>query len=233
MNLRELVDMTVAKVRSPSQADASIDISDAFVTELINEGLHHIERQALWEFAETAAIITAISGIPTTPVPDDCHTTLKAINTRTGIDLEFTDVRQEMGHYKFDNYILPGFRPHVQGEITHYGLWTNQYIWGPIPRRDTQINLRYYRHFPRLEEDEDEPIIPETYHDILTNYAASRLILALPAEGNRYLPWSMAEPYEQMWQQGLQEMLNSPLVVIQDQIPLQEYEEFIWTERPF
>lgn len=218
MNLQTLRSLAIGKVLGPSKAvTQGLDINEPFVDALINEGLHKIERATLWKFSEAEASLSVTAGTSTAPVPADLALVLAAFNEETERELTYHDERQK-------------FRRDAQaGHVEAYSLYAGALEFYPAAKVDTLIALRYYKAWPDLVVDSDEPIFPETWHDILSDYAAMYLVLRLPTEGGKYLPSSAAEPYKMAWQSGLQKMLESPLTLpTADIVPHHRIEESMY-----
>src|SRR5690606_15768523 len=94
-----------------------------------------------------------------------------------------------------------------------YGIWQGKLRFYPTASQDETIRLRYYRSWPDMVEDEDEPPFPETWHDLLTDYAAAQIALRLQPVAGKFLPESAARPFLESWQQGLYAMTQSDLAL--------------------
>jgi hypothetical protein len=204
MNKATLRNLAIGKVLGPSLADTQgLDVNEAFVDALINEALHKVERAALWRFSEGETEIVLLAGEDEAPVPEGLAVPLMARNESTGQALLFHDERQEF---------LPS-GPARLGQVEVYSVYADTIRFKPAPQYATTITLRYYKTWPDLVADDDEPAFPATWHDILSDYAASKLVLRLPTQGGKYLPSSAAQPYEEAWRTGLLKMMESPLTL--------------------
>lgn len=206
---RDLVDRSIASAVAITSPDRMVDINRAFVLSALNEALRKIERAGPWKFAEATAYTEFEPAQFEATLPPDLAVPLKAVNATTGSELIFLDLRQSMDLYKDLNAI--NAQPQVEGQPTYYGVWGRQMQVAPIPRKAVQINVRYYRYLPALEDEDDEVPLPVTYHDLLVNHAVGTVLLRMPAEGDRFLPASAAEPWFAKFQEGLFEMQASPL----------------------
>lgn len=206
MDLATLEELSIGKTLGPTQVERGVDISKAFARALINEGYHKIEREALWKFSEAVATISLTAGTATASPPTDLAVPLMARNETTGQELTFHDERQ-----RFE----PTPRPasNRRGSVQFYGVYGGELRFYPTPQAATTVTLRYYKTWPDLAAPTDEPLIPVTFHDILSDYAAWKLTLRVPPVGGRYLPASAAEPHLEAWQNGLARMLASPHVL--------------------
>lgn len=205
MNTGTLTELAIAKAVSTTRAEAGVNVSKPLALALLNEAYHKIERASLWNFSEAEQRISLPSGQDQAAAPDDLGLVLMARNERTGRELLFHDDRQAF------RYVGPDAR---NGDVDTYSIFAGSIRFYPAASRPTDVTLRYYKTWPDLVLDEDEPIFPVTWHDILTDYAAAQLILRLPPIGGRYLPASAAEPYREAWQSGLQRMIESPLTLV-------------------
>lgn len=198
--LATLRDLAIAKALGPSQGDRGVDVSAAFTDALINEGLHKIERAALWVFSEAETTITLTVGQTESAVPADFGVPLMARNEHTERELLYHDERQQ--------FLC---QPDRSADVEVYSSFAGTLRFAPPPKRITDVTVRFYRVWPDLTDDDDEPIFPATWHDILSDYAAAKMTLRLQPVAGRYLPKSAAEPYETAWQSGLEAMLRSDL----------------------
>lgn len=203
MDLATLTELAIGKAVGPQRTDVAVDVSSVYVRALINEALHKVERAALWKFSEAETSLTLPAGSTSLPAPADLAIPLMVRNDGDDLILQFHDERQRFSD--------PGSAQNAAP--THYGIWNKELRFSPPPVSATPLTLRYYRSWVDLVADTDEPPFPATWHDILSDYAAARLILRLPPTGGRYLPSSAAEPLNEAWQAGLQAMLASPLVL--------------------
>lgn len=203
MNLQTLRELAIGKVLGPTAVERGVDVNLAVVNAFINEAYHMVERAALWKFSEAETVINLSAGAETAAVPADLAVPLMARNDETDQELLFHDERQM--------FLPPGSGQ--PGQVEVYSVYANTFRFKPAPRAATSITLRYYKTWPDLVAETDEPIFPPTWHDILSSYAASKLALRLPPSGNRFLPASEAEPHEQAWQTGLLKMMDSPLTL--------------------
>lgn len=197
-----MVDVAIARVSGPSRAH--VDVSKPFVVMSINDALRRVERAALWKFSEAEATLEVEAGErePTVAsMPTDMAVPLLAYNLTTKRELAFHDDRQRVADQD------------LTGDVLAYSVWGSDLRVYPLPTRTNEILLRYYRSWPALVEDGDEPIFPETFHDMLTSYAAGQLILRLPPTEGKYLPQNAAEPHLATFQAQLVEMLSSDLVM--------------------
>lgn len=204
MNLLTLRNLAIGKVLGPSQASTQgLDVNEAFVDALVNEAYHKVERAALWRFSEAEATLNLAIDATTAPPPADMAVPLMARNEETERELLYHDERQV--------FLPPSSNGHRHVET--YSFWGGTLRFSPPPKVATTITLRYYMAWPDLVATTDEPIFPATWHDILSDYAASKLVLRLPTQGGKYLPSSAAQPYEDAWRTGLLKMLDSPLTL--------------------
>lgn len=203
MNLGQLVELAIGKAMGPTEApERLLAVNKSLVRALVNTGYHRIERAAMWKFSEAQATLLFNAGNPNpTNWPPDVAVPLIVFDPATERELEFHDARQRF------HITRSGARPET------YSLWNQIITVTPVPTTSYSLELRYYRHWPDLLADEDEPLFPATWHEILADYAAAKLLLRAPARGERDLSESQARPFEQAWQHGLAEMLASPLAM--------------------
>lgn len=222
MDLATMRQVAPAKVLGGSQASRLMDVNDTLVDALLNEAYHKVERAALWKFSEAEVTLTVPKGqsVPTSP-PTDISVPLMARNLDTRQDLGFHDERQRFH---------PSEDPDGKtGRIREYGMWGGTLRFFPAASREETIALRYYKGWPDLVLDDDEPIFPATWHDLLTDYAAGKLALRLQPVAGKYLPESAARPYLDSWQQGLLAMTQSDLVLpTWDAVHNHALEESMW-----
>ena len=206
MDFATMKQVAPAKVAGPSQAQRLVDVSDVLVGAFINEGLHKIERAAMWKWSEKQVTLTVAAGtqVPTVP-PTDIGLTLAARNLDTRQDLIFHDDRQRF-NYADD----PAGRT---GRVREYSHFAGALRFYPTASQAETIALRYYRTWPDLVNDGDEPLFPATWHDLLTSYAAAKIALRLQPVAGKFLPESAARPFQDEWEQGLYAMTQSDLAL--------------------
>lgn len=222
MNFGTMKQIVPAKIAGPSQAQRLMDVSGALVGALLNEALHKIERAAMWKWQEAEAELIVLAGtqVPVTP-PTDLALPFMARNVGIRRDLDFHDERQRFD-FSEDNASRPG-------RIDRYGIYGGDLRFFPVASQDETIRLRYYRTWPDLVADSDEPLFPETWHDLLTAYAAGKLALRLQPVAGKYLPESAARPYLEEWEQGLYAMTQSPLALTTwDKLENHDLTESMW-----
>jgi len=215
MNLQKIREAAIAQVVAPTQSEQLVNVNEKFVDLMVNKGYHQIERRALWKFSEAEAPISASAGTREAQgLPSDYGLPLMVWSDRMKAPLTFHDDRQRF------------FDLNAEGEVTYYGVWERDIKFYPLPKRNETFLLRYYKTWPDLEQDNDEPIIPETWHDLLIDYASYWTALRLPPTGDRFLPNSRAEPYLQVFEARLEEMANSDLVMpTWDEVPNYGFQE--------
>lgn len=215
MNFKELVETSIAQVVSLTQTELIVNLNDEFVKRMVNKGYHLIERSALWKFSEAEAEIRAVKGQRTAEdVPDNLAVPIMLYSTDRHELIRYHDERQKFLHLG------------DKGIIHAYSLWEDEVRFYPLPSKDESFVLRYYMSWPDLVEDEDEPIIPVVWHSLLTDYASGQLALRLPPTGDRFLPFSKAQPYLESFSTGLQEMQNSDLTMkAWDSVPNYGFED--------
>lgn len=223
MNFATMKQVAPAKVAGPSQAARLVDVSEVLVGALLNEALHKIERAAMWKWAEAeeTLVIDAGTQVPTTQ-PADLALPLMARNLGTRRDLTFHDDRQR---FEYDN------DPTSQrtGRVESYSIYGGDLRFYPKASQDEAIAFRYYRAWPDMVDDTDEPPFPETWHDLLTSYAAAKIALRLQPVAGKYLPESAARPFQEEWEQGLYAMVNSDLALTTfDAVEQHDLQESMW-----
>lgn len=202
MNLGDMVDIAIARVSGPSRAH--VDVSAPFVVMSINDAMRRVERAALWKFSEAEVTLEIEAGerqATVASMPTDLAVPLLAYNLTTHTELAFHDDRQRVADQT------------LTGDVLAYSVWGSELKFYPLPNRTNEVLLRYYRTWPALVNDGDEPVFPETFHDMLTSYAAGQLILRLPPTEGKYLPQNAAEPHFAAFHAQLAEMLASDLVM--------------------
>jgi hypothetical protein len=146
---------------------------------------------------------------------------LMARNLDTRRDLLFHDDRQ-----RFNPEDDPAA---TTGRVNSYGIFQGELRFFPTASVDETIALRYYRTWPDLVDDTDEPIFPETFHDLLTSYAAAKLALRLQPVAGKYLPESAARPFQEEWEQGVYAMTQSSYALATwDAVPQHDLQEMMW-----
>jgi hypothetical protein len=222
VNFGTMKQIVPAKVAGPSQASRLMDVSDVFVGALLNEALHKVERAALWKWQEAQTTLTVLAGTQVATVPPaDMALPFMARNLGTRRDLTFHDERQR---FSFDDD--PVGRT---GRVEQYGIYNGVLRFFPTASQDETIALRYYRAWPDMVADTDVPPFPETWHDLLTSYAAAKLALRLQPVAGKYLPESAARPFQEEWEQGLYAMTQSPLALTTwDKVENHDVTESMW-----
>ena len=201
MNLGEITEAAIAQVVALRHTNF-VDVNEEFVRAMVNKGYHIIERAALWKFSEAEEDVTAQAGERVcADIPEDFALSVAAYSYKNKVELFYHDERQRFWDLN------------DSGDVLAYGVWQGEVRWYPLPKREETIRLRYYAKWPDLVDDEDVPVIPETWHDLLLDYASGQLALRLPPEGDRFLPNSRAEPYMQSFEARLNEMMQSDLVM--------------------
>lgn len=202
MNFGELTETAIAQVVPLTAPDQLVNANEAFVKSMINRAYHKIEKRAMWKFSEAEATITATSGTRVcADVPADLGIPLAVYSNALKRELDYHDERQ--GFFDLE----------TTGQVCAYSLWQGEFRFFPLPNATETFILRYYRTWTDLIDPSDVPIIPDTFHGLLVDYASGKLALRLPPTGDRFLPYSKAQPYLEDFNVGLEEMANSDLVV--------------------
>lgn len=202
MNFGQIYRSATAQVVALTQLDRLPNANEAFVKAMVNAGYHRIERAAMWKFSEAEEEITSVAGQrEAIGVPTNLSVPLMVHDIEWDRTLDYHDERQK---------ILP---LSDTGHPQYYSVWSGGIRFYPLPTTARGYTLRYYRSWTDLVDDSDEPLIPETYHDLLINYGAGKLAQHLPPTGDRFLPHSQAEPYLVQFENDLQRMLDSPHVM--------------------
>lgn len=204
MNLGTLAALAAAKAFGPEEDQRGLAVNDLLVRSFINSAYHRIERAATWKFSEARAtlLFDAGSAYPTNQ-PDDIGLVLHLTDER-GCTLAFHDLRQVPVGNRYRGPSMP----------LAYSIWSDQLEVHPAPARATSLDLHYYRRWADLVADSDVPLIPEAWHEILTDFAAAQTLLRTPPRAGRDLAESHARPFLDAWERGLGEMLDSPLVMV-------------------
>lgn len=215
MNFGEITDAAIAQVLSLSRSNQIIDANRTFVKAMINKGYHIIERRALWKFSEGEGDITAVANTRNcADLPSDFGIPLAVWSDRLKCEITYHDERQKF------------FQLDATGLVQYYGIWDDEFRWYPLPTQAEDFVLRYYAKWADLSADEDEPVIPATWHDLLIDHASGWLAMRLPPTGDRFLPGSRAEPFLASFEARLEEMANSDLVLKSwDAVPNYGYED--------
>lgn len=202
MNFGELTETAIAQVISLTQTDQLANVNEAFVKQMVNKAYHKIERRALWKFSERESSIHSAVGVRTcADAPSDLAIPVAVYSETLQGELAFHDERQRF--WDLD----------ATGIVEAYGLWKGEFRFFPLPTKVETFTLRYYKKWTDLVLDADVPIIPETWHDLLADFASGQLALRLPPTGDRFLPFSKAQPYLESFAAGVEEMANSDLVM--------------------
>lgn len=217
MNFGEITDAAIAQVVGLGQVDRLVNTNTAFVKAMVNKGYHIVERTSLWKFSEKEAAINTASGTRVcADTPDDLAVPLMVYCPRISAPLEYHDERQRF------------YSAEDSGPVRAYAMWANELRFYPLPTKDESLTLRYYYQWPDLVADSDEPVFPATFHDLLVDYGSYHLVLRLPPTGDRYLPYSSAQPYLEGFKSGLGEMLSSDLAMKTfDEVPNYDFNEGI------
>lgn len=202
MNFGQIVDAAIAQTIGVTETEQLVNASPDFVKAMVNKGYHIIERSALWKFSEGEATINATAGIRVCgDLPSDLGVPLLVYSNRLRTELPYHDDRQRFAY------------PDSTGPILYYSLWGGELKFYPLPSADESFVLRYYKSWPDLVDDSDEPLIPATFHDLLVDYGSYHLTLRIPPTGDRFLPNSAAQPYLDAFEANLSRMLASDLVM--------------------
>jgi hypothetical protein len=217
MNFGEIVETAVAQVISLTQSDQLVNANPVFVERMVNKAYHKIEKRALWKFSEGEATINAVAGTRVCAnVPADLSVPLAVYSDLTEQELAYHDERQRF------------WDKSTTGAVESYGLWNDEFRFYPLPKQNETFTLRYYKKWTDLADPSDTPVIPETFHDLLVDFASGQLALRLPPTGDRFLPNSKAQPYLDAFFSGLEEMSNSDLVMkTWDAVPNYDYTEHV------
>ena len=202
----DLVDEVIARAVPNATPDDLVSVSRDFVLRALDDAHRRIERHAPWKFAEARATRSVSSGTPEIYAPPEAATILKVFNTTTGEELEYVDLRQNMRLWERMNYRDGTGRVRSYGEPRWYGMWTNIIYLAPVPRRDMQLDLYFYRHFTPLDDEDAIPTLPSPHYDLLVDFAVGEVLLHLPPSGDRYLPQSVAEPYFERFAHSLEQL---------------------------
>ena len=222
MNFGQMKEIVPAMVAGPSQAQRLLDISPTFVGAMLNEAYHKVERAALWKWSEAEAVLTVVSGSQSpSSQPVDMAIPFMARNINTRADLVFHDERQRFAHD--DDPAASA------GRISRYGIFSGDLRFFPPASQTEQVRLRYYRTWPDMVLDADEPEFPETWHDLLTSYAAGKTALRLQPVAGKFLPESAARPFLESWEQGLYAMTQSDRALTTwDKVENHDLTESMW-----
>lgn len=221
MQLSEIIDTAIAQAVGPSLPDRAVDINREFVRAMVNKGMREVERYTLWKFSEAQVEETAVVDQKTIPAPADLALILGLRNRTLRTNLPYLDERQ--GAPDWGNDADP-----IKGRPEAYSYWQGEIRLWPIPSKADKIEIRYYKTWPELVNDSDEPIIPETWQHLLIDYATAKLILRMPAVDGRYLSESEARPFEESFYGGLEQMAKSPLTMtVGDEITAHDYEAML------
>lgn len=202
MNFGEIYRAATAQVVSLTQTERLPNANEEFTKSMVNAGYHRVERAALWKFSEAEANITSVVGTrEATGVPVDFNVPVAMWDIEAKAPLDFHDERQKF--LPLDN----------SGTPEYYAVWGGDVRFYPLPKSIRSYTLRYYKKWVDLVDDTDVPEMPETWHDLLINYAAGKLAQRLPPTGDRFLPHSLAQPFLDDFELSLQRMLDSPLVM--------------------
>lgn len=202
MDAGAIIDLGFAKAMSATHGPRNLSLSRALALVAINEALHNIERRALWTFLEGEEELTStqdqreIDG-----VPEDYLRATALYDSATERKLDYFDDRQG---------VLP---LRDRGIPSHYSDWGGNLKLWPVPSTTRTYLLRYYGEIPEMEDEDSVPVIPSMFHPILASYVARVMLLRAPAEGQRFLPASAAEPFDMEWREGLLSMLESPFTL--------------------
>lgn len=215
MNFGQIYRAATAQVVSLTQVERLPNANEEFTKAMVNAAYHKVERAALWKFSEAEAeISSAVDTREATGVPVDFNVSVALWDNEAKCLLDFHDERQ-----KFLDVT-------DTGSPQYYAVWGGDVRFYPLPKKVQSYTLRYYKKWVDLSDDSDVPEIPETWHDLLINYAAGKLAQRLPPTGDRFLPHSLAQPFLDDFSLDLQRMLDSPLVLPSwDAIPNYGYQD--------
>lgn len=215
MNFGEIYAAAIAQVVSLTQTERLVNANEAFVKAMVNHAYHRVERAALWKFSESEATVNSVAGQRNvTGLPSNLGVPLMVLDDASDTLLEYHDERQKM---------LPLTNT---GVPYAYSMWQDEMRLYPLPSSARSYTLRYYKTWVDLVDDSDEPEFPETWHDLLVNYAAGKLAQRLPPTGDRFLPHSLAQPFLDAFEADLVRMTDSPLVMkTWDKVPNYGFED--------
>jgi len=221
MQLAEIVAQAIAQAVGPSQPERAVDVNHEFIKAMVNKGYREIERAATWRFSESEYEANAVEGQREFSLPDDVNLILGVRNVTLRANLDYVDERQGQ-----PDWGVPG-NP-LTGRVEAYSYWRGQLRLWPVPNKADLLRVQYYRVWPQLAADDDEPIFPETWHSLLVDYATSALILRMPAVNGRYLSESEARPFTESFWRDLERMKASRLTeTIGDEVVSHDFEALL------
>lgn len=201
MNLAELVELAKYQALGPSRSGDLLDVNDVVVKAHINKAYHRVENAGTWKWSEKEDDELVVSkgeyrlnaGLVDLGVP------LLAYNVDSKTMLDYVDDRQRV--QDADD----------RGVINSYTEYGGELRFYPRASKDTTVMVRYYAKWLDLVDGNDRPVFPEAHHHILADYATGMMLLRIPPTGDRFLPESAARPWLQSWEEGVAEMIMSPL----------------------
>lgn len=137
----------------------------SYAQRFINHAQQRIARRIGMATAEAIATVTTATGLDTYDVPAD-----------------FLMLRGEEPIVDQDGHVLEQVEigdmltvPVAAGPPRYFAYTGNQIRLYPVPEGEQPLTMVYRANAPLLVNDDDEPVIPADYHELLVLYAKGRL----------------------------------------------------------
>lgn len=196
MNLKTMRDQVKARVAPITFHAEAILSSPKMIDAFINEGNHIIEQRTRWKFSERVGTGTTVGGSINLPGADVVSVSSVYDLTQNKL-LSYADLRQvELDMTK-------------TGEPDIYLEWAGSfYVW-PNPGDGRELRIRYYFSWPELVEDTDEPVMPESFHPLLIDFANAQLAYRNRRSESDFAPTATADMFMKRFEAGIERMMQS------------------------
>lgn len=178
--------MNLSEMRSALDRRSGVRMDTTAQNDLVNEALAKLTLAADWPWLHDVYEFAAVTGVGDEVLPDG----LRRIESVTVAGYEaFLTSQQEIDAW--DNTYSSARRG--------YSVRGDRLYFRPTQTTGTTISVRYVAGEDRLEDDSDEPYLPEQYHDALIDLAAG---LALERTGNLARARLLTDRFDQ-WVAGM------------------------------
>lgn len=216
MNLSQIRDLA----RSKADEQTTNFIGDSELNNYINQGQRHIFTKIVQRFenyfitkgtALNGGLITTVINQMSYDLPSDLHKFVRVEHRRSGStdDNEWRKLATlNIASDRLDDYFplregyTPGFGYFVAGNQIHIK---------PVPTQAYEVRIWYVPNCTALSVDTDTPVIPEMYHELISEYAAMQCL--------RKSGESIWTENKQMFELELSNLLET--IEIRDQSPEQ------------
>lgn len=154
----------------------------------INEAINQITIERNWPWLDATQLIT-ITSATAYDLPSDIMVTRSVvINGHEARRIIITDGDDQLS---FDDW----------NENYVYTIENNQFQFFPQPQVDLIVTHRYTRNEPLLSADTGSPLIPEPYHSVIADLAASLFLERIDPNRAAY--------YQKKYEKGVKSMFEA------------------------